>query len=240
MSFIAAAIIGAGGALGGALLTSSAASKASQAQVGMQQQALAQQQKMFGVAQDSLNPFIKAGQGAVPTLSDLLTPGKSADTLSQMPGFQFASQYGTKAATNALTARGLGASAGPVGTAVGQFNTGLAGKQWQDTVNALMGFTGQGVTAGSALAGNALGTGTNIGATLGNIGNAQASGILGSANALAGGLTGGANSAVNMLLLNKLMGGGGGGGIYANAADAGVGSGVGSGGYNFLDAQAGY
>ena len=45
---------------------------------------------------------------------------------------------------------------------------------------------------------------------LGNIGNAQAAGTLGSANALSGGLQGVGNS----LLMSTLLGRGGGGGIY--------------------------
>lgn len=193
----------------------------------MQQQALAQQQSMYnqglGTAQGALNPFINAGQGAAGTLSNLLTPGNSASALAQMPGFQFQSQYGTMAAQNALAAKGQGASAGPLATAISQYNNGLAGTQYFNTVNALQGLTNTGASAagtlGTAALGGAIQSGNAQAATLGNIGNAQAAGTLGSANALSGGLTGASSSATNALLYSQLMGGGG--GLYGSASYGG-------------------
>lgn len=231
--------LGAAGSIGSALIGSSAADKASQQQADAQRQALAQQQSLynqglgqqsnyFQTAQNTLNPFISAGKSVLPTLQSLLTPGTSADTLSQMPGFQFQAQYGTKAATNALAARGQGSSAGPLATAISQYNNGLAGTTWQNTVNALQGYANMGTGAAGSLAGIAgsagnadLGGGIQAGnsqaGTLGNIGTAQASGTLGSANALAGGLTGAASSGSNALLINSLLNRNGGGGIYGGA-----------------------
>lgn len=235
--------LGAAGSLGSALIGSNASQNAASQQVAMQQQALAQQKALYdqglqtqagyvGQAQGALNPFISAGQGAAGTLSNLLTPGNSAAALAQMPGFQFQSQYGTMAATNALAARGQGASAGPLATAVSQYNNGLAGTQYFNTVGALQNLTNTGAGAAGTLgnifggAGNAaLGAGINAGnsqaSTLGNIGNAQASGTLGSANALSGGLTGAAGSASNALLYNQLLGQNGGGGLYSGASYGG-------------------
>jgi hypothetical protein len=238
--------VGALGSVGSALIGSNASQNASSQQVAAQMAALAQQKALFqqglgvqsgyvGQASNALNPFISAGQGAAGTLSSLLTPGSSASTLSQMPGFNFQSQYGTMAATNALAAK-TGPSAGPLAAAISQFNNGLAGTQYFNTVGALQNLTNTGAGAGNALAsvfgnaGNAaLGAGVNEGTVQGNtfgaIGNAQASGTLGSANALAGGLTGATGSASNALLLSQLFGngnGGGGGGIYsANALSNG-------------------
>lgn len=208
MSFIAAAIIGGGASLIGAGINANAASNASQAQVQQQQAALKQQQQMFGTAQNALNLFINAGKGALPTLSGLLTPGTSADFLSTMPGFQFAKEYGNMGATNALTTRGLGASAGPMAKALSDYNQGLAGNQYFNTVNALQGYANMGSGAAGNLAGNALGFGNSVASTYGNIGNAQGAGYLGVGNALSGGFTGGANAFGNYTMMNALMNGG--------------------------------
>ena len=225
MTALIAAGVGAAGSIGSAMIGSSAASKASQQQVAMQQQALAQQQSLFNTglstATNALNPYVTAGQSVLPTLQGLLTPGTSADTLSQMPGFQFQSQYGTKAATNALAARGQGMSAGPLATAISQYNNGLAGTTWQNTVNALQGYANTGASAagtlGTAALGGSIQAGNSQAGTLGNIGTAQASGTLGSANALSGGLTGAAGAGTNALLYSKLFSGNSGGGLYADA-----------------------
>lgn len=219
MGFTAAIVggLGAAGSIGSSLIGSSASQKASSQQVALQQQALAQQQNMFNVGQTAVNPFIQGGQQALGTLTNLETPGQSASALSQMPGFQFASQYGTMAAQNALSAKS-GASAGPLATAISQFNNGLAGQQYFNTVGALQNTANMGQGAASSLLGGAINSGNAQAGTLGNIGNAQASGTLGSANALSGGLTGAAGSASNALLYNQLLGNGGNSGLYTSNA----------------------
>lgn len=240
--------LGAAGSIASSLIGSSAASKASQQQVAMQGQALAQQKDLFnqglttqqtlldrgltqqagyvGQARDTLNPFITGGQSMIPTLQNLLTPGSSASTLEKMPGFQFASQYGTKAATNALSAR-TGASAGPLATAISQYNNGLASGQYQNTVNALQNFvnTGAGsagafanvaggagntalsggVSAGNTALSGGIAAGNALAGTLTNTGNALASGTLGVSNALQGGVTGATGAGSNALLYNQLF-----------------------------------
>jgi hypothetical protein len=221
-----AAGIGGAASLGSAAIGANASKTASQQQVQEQQLALAQQKQMFGVAQGALDPFINAGSSVLPTLQGLLTPGTSASTLSQMPGFGFQSQYGTMAATNALSAKS-GASAGPLATAISQYNNGLAGTTWQNTVNALQGFANTGAGAAGSLAGNAIASGNSQAGTLTNTGNALASGTLGSANALSGGLGGAAGSASNALLLNQLFGAGGGGGLYGGTPGTSIGGATG-------------
>lgn len=203
------AAIGAAGALGAAGIGAMASSSAADKQSALGQQALNQQLSLFNQGKDALNPYIKAGQDVLPTLQDLLTPGKSAATLSSLPGFQFQSQYGTMAATNALAAKS-GPSAGPLATAISQYNQGLAGTTYQNQVNALQGFVNTGAGAAGSLAGTAVWTGNSTGNTLNGIGNAQAAGTLGTANALAGGLTGATSAGTNAMLLSKLLGGAGG------------------------------
>lgn len=229
--------LGAAGSIGGSLIGSSASKSASQAQVALGQQALRQQQALynqgiglqqtyFDQAKNALLPYATAGQSVLPTLQGLITPGPNQNALlSQTPGFQFAQQYGTMAATNALASRGLGSSAGPVATAVSGYNQGLAQNTWQSVVNALQGYAGLGANAagqfgsiagaaGNADVGAAVNAGNSQGGTLLNIGQSQAAGILGSANALSGGLTGTTNALSTAALLGGI-GGGGGGGLYS-------------------------
>jgi hypothetical protein len=219
-----AAGVGAAGSLGSALIGSNASKSAASQQVAEQQQALAQQQQMFGTAQNALNPFINAGQSVLPTLQNLITPGASqTSTLSQTPGFQFASQYGTMAATNALAAKS-GASAGPLAAAISQYNNGLAQNTWQNTVNDLQGFANTGAGAAGSLASGAIASGNAQAGTLTNTGNALASGTLGSASALSGGLTGATGSASNALLYSQLFGNGGGNSLYTPAQIGNIGN----------------
>lgn len=235
------------------MIGSNAASSASQAQAQAQQNALNSQnanfnsaldfQKgAFNTAQGALNPFINSGSSVLPTLQTLLTPGPSQTAaLSQLPGFQFQSQYGTMATTNALAARGLGGSTGPLAKGISDYNQGLAGTSFGSLVNSLQSYANMGTGAAGSLASAAGQAGSNVGSltantnnTIGttetNLGNAQANGILGSANALSSGLTGAANSTTNALMLSKLLGSGSGatagsgGGIYGNGTTSSLNS----------------
>lgn len=229
--------LGAAGSIGSALIGSSASQNAANAQLAAQQQALAQQQQMFGVAQGALSPFVTAGQSVLPTLQGLITPGPNQNALlSQTPGFQFAQQYGNIAATNALAARGLGASAGPVATALSQYNQGLAQNTWQTTINALQGYANMGSGAAGSLASAAIGSGNAQASTLTGMGQSQAAGILGSANAISSGLqgvTGAAGNALSSAALYSALGAQG-GGLYGGLSGPAYG-----GGNVFTDAYGG-
>lgn len=223
MAWIAVAIggaglLGAGAAVYGADKTSDAATQAAQLQQQTQQQALAQQLGLFNTAkttaQQSLQPFIDSGSSVLPTLTKLLTPGADmSSVLSQIPGFQFAQQYGQKAITNQATSRGI---SGNALTAGADYATGSANSAYGGIVQALLSQAGLGSGAAGNLAGTvasaAGATGGQVGQTLTNLGNAGASGILGSANAQATGATGvanavsgGANSFANLSLLQSLL-----------------------------------
>lgn len=234
------------GALGAAGIGAYTASKASDAAAQGGANALATQKGMFMTAQNNLSPFINSGTNILPTyqneatggagtfgktLQDLLTPGMSADVLATMPGFKFASQYGTMAATNALAARGLAGGPGVVGRAISDYNNGLAGQQYFNTVgalqsayggrvNALKGIFDTGANAAGNLAGGAISSGNAMAGTQTGIGNALASGVAGVGNAFAGGLTGGANAFATAGLVNKLAPGGS--GLYAGGGSGGA------------------
>jgi hypothetical protein len=206
MSFVAVAIAGSAVAgLGGAYLTSQASKNASNQQVALGEQALGNQNALFEKGLNLVKPFVGYGQQAGDTLTKLLTPGPSqTDTLSQLPGFKFAQDWGQKAVQNIGTTTGLG---GNVLKAGADYATGQAQQSFGSLASLLQGLTATGAGAAGSAFGNATTTGTSMANTATGIGSAQAAGTLGSANALAGGLTGAGNLGFNALLFNKLLGG---------------------------------
>ncbi len=258
---IAAAIIGAGALSAGA--SAFGASSAANAQTNASNNSIAAQRQMFDIAKGQEQPFIDAGKSAIPNLTNftdptqagsplaallkLITPGPDqTSTLQQTPGYQFTQNMGQKAVNNALAARGLAGPGGALSRGSADYATGLASNTWQNVVNALLGgyqagstslqnLVNTGAGAAGTLTGAATQTGAQIGQNMVGIGNAQG----GAATAIGNAVGGFGNSISSAALLQKLLGGGGGGssGLYGNAADAG-GYGVGTGGFNYLDAQA--
>lgn len=216
MAAIIAGGVGAAGSIGSALIGSNAASTAAAQQAASQQNAL-------NSITSILKPIINQGSGIVngvtPTLNSLLTPGPNQTAaLSQLPGFQFAQDWGQKAVQNIGTTTGLGGNTLAAGA---NFATGEAQQAFGGLVSQLQQYlqTGAGLETGAA---GPLASGSQTALT--GIGNAQASGALGSANAITGGITGGTNAVSNALLTNALfskLGGGAGGsgaGIYGNGS----------------------
>jgi len=219
MSFIAAAIIGGGASLGAAGLGLFGSLSASNTQASALKSALAQQQQMFGTAQNALSPYVTTGQNLAPTLQSLLTPGPNQNaTLSQLPGFQFANTYGQIAAQNQGSTLGLGGNTLATGA---QYATGLAQQNFSQYINPLLQTYQTGSGAAGSLAGAAQGFSGQMGSTLGSIGGAQAAGTLGATNALAGGLTGGANSFGTYSLFNSILGNNSANGVYGNGVGMG-------------------
>jgi hypothetical protein len=211
-----AAIIGGAASLGGAFLTSSAAQKASEQQVATANQAIGVQQDIFNQIKNMISPVVSKGTDvfntALAPLAKLLTPGPDmTETLKQLPGFQFASDWGQRGVAAQATTRGLGGNALAEGA---KFATGLASTNFGNLITPLLDLLKTGgnlMTSPLGPFASAGGTASsNIGSTLGELGKSEAAGTLGSANALAGGLTGAANSVTNAMLFNKLFPGGGG------------------------------
>jgi hypothetical protein len=204
-----AAGIGAIGSIGSALIGSNAASTAAGQQVQAQQNVLA-------MLQSTIGPVLSQGQNiassALGPLLKLLTPGPNQTAaLSQLPGFQFAQDWGQKAVQNMGTTMGLGGNTLAAGA---NYATGLAQQGFGSLVGGLQNLLTTGTnlesSASSALAGGSQ-------SALTGIGNAQATGTLGQANALSGGLSGISNAALLFGLGGKLGLGGGGAapGIYS-------------------------
>jgi len=225
MSFIAAAIIGGAAALGGGAISAYGAMTASGQQAQAAQNALNQQMSLFKQAKGAVQPFISNANDVYPTLQKFTQPGANmTSTLSQLPGFQFAQDWGQRAVQNLGTTQGLG---GNTLTAGAQFATGLAQQNWQQYLNPLLDIYHTGAGAAGQLAGTAQGFAAPIGSTASSIGSAQAAGTLGATNAIGGALTGGANAYTNSLLLSRLFGNNGavgsapyGSGIYGTNQQA--------------------
>ncbi len=203
VAILGSAAIGAGASIYGATQQVSAEQSA-------QQQLVQQQQQAQSAISGYLSPYTQFGQQFMPTLSSLLQPGPNQNaTLSQLPGFQFAQDWGQKGVAAQATTRGLGGNALAAGA---QFGTGLAQQNYSQYVSQLLQGTQLGAgAAGQAAAGTAglaQGFAPAIAQTTVGQGNALAGGAAGVAGAASGGL----NSALNLALLNKL----GGGGFYGN------------------------
>lgn len=202
------ATIGAVGSAASAYIGSKAAKKAAGAQQDAAMNALNLQQQMFQTAQQNLSPFMDVGTNAAYTLAGfygLPTPAgphgfpasaggqpaiqSALANFTQTPDYQFAFQQGQRALEAGLAKRG-GTSTGGGGymQEAQQFGQGLASQQFGNYFNRLFALTQLGAqSAGQSgnLASNFAQMGTQ---SWSDFGNAKASGIVGSANAITGGI----------------------------------------------------
>jgi hypothetical protein len=227
MSFVAVAIGGSAIIGGGVGLY--AANKAADTQAEAGRNALAFQSKQFDTAQTNFKPYMDVGSKATYTLGSLMGQnGQKPDYSSfyNSPDYAFAQQQGEQGIERGANARGMNLSGGTLRD-LSSFNSGLATQQYGNYYNRLMGLSqlGQASAAGSASTGTT--AAGQIGNTMQGIGQSQASGIVGGANALTGSLNSGVS---NSLLANYLKGpsayagaGGVGGGIGGSTSSIGYG-----------------
>lgn len=254
-----AGALGAAGSIASSAIGSNAAETAAGQQVNEENQALQQQQNIWGQEQQNIAPYLTAGQTGISNLMSALQSGQfgagslpaapqfnqtftppTLEQAQQTPGFQFQETEGDKGILEASAASG-GAISGGTAKSLEGYNQNLANTSYGNIFNQALSTYGAGLQgyqanlAGyqqnlaaqnqqftqllqpaeigeSAAAGiNSQGTATaqNIANLMSQIGNAQASGTVGSANALTSGITGATNSAEQSILLNLLLGGGG-------------------------------
>jgi hypothetical protein len=205
---IIAAGIGAAASVGGGLMASSAAKKASKAQVQASQDANAAQRRMFEEQKALQEPFRQGGLTAQNEIMQLLgiggdknaagygSLGKSFGTeqFQQDPGYAFRQAEGMKALERSAAARGNLLS-GSTLKGVQRFGQDLASQEYQNAfnryqversakLNPLQSLMGSGQSAANVLTGAAGQRGQNEASNLYNAGQARASGYIGSANAL--------------------------------------------------------
>ena len=219
--------------------------------------------------QQSLAPYLGLGQqfsnllsGSIGNLTQPFQPTMAQ--LSQTPGYQFTLGQGEQAVTNANSAMGL-ANSGVQGKGLANYAEGLASTTYQQQFQnylqqnqqiysqlyggtqlgaqaaqqyGALGLTGAqaGLGGAESLLGGAVNTGGQLGSNIIGAGNASAAGTLGVANSVGNLGTNALNSYAQLSLLQRL--GAPNNAAGGNNADFGA-PGVGSGGYNFLDAQAG-
>lgn len=236
MSFVAVAI--GGGALLSAGVGYYSANKAADTQANAANNALAFQKSQYDTSQANFKPYMDAGAGATYSMSKLLGtgPGGQQGTpdysgFYNSPDYAFAKQQGQLGIEQGANARGMNLSGNTLRD-LSSFNSGLATQQYGNYYNKLMGLSqlGQASAAGSAQSGTT--AAGQIGNTTQAIGQAQASGIVGGANAITGSLGSGVQ---NSLLANYL---GKSPSAYSSSANAGTSNGVSNGGFNYLDARA--
>lgn len=197
--------------------------------------ALALQRQMFATQQANLEPFRAGGVRAQNELMKLL--GLGGDTqaegygslardfgmqdFQQDPGYAFRMSEGLKALERSAAGRG-GAASGAAMKGITQYGQNLASQEYQNAFNRYMAnrqarlsplqnLMGMGAGAASGLSNAAGQFGQVGGQSYGDIGNAQAAGIMGPINALMGGISGAANIYQSGQMIDALKQGGGGG-----------------------------
>lgn len=209
MPLIAAASAISGiGSLASGLFGASASRHAANQQAAMEQQAIDLQRQQFQQTQQNLAPFMGAGTNAVNSLQTLLGLGPqgmggAGAALASTPGYQFQLGQGLQALQAANSARGVGG--GNAMKALMQYGQGLASGTYQNQVGNLANLAGLGESAAANTGSFGAGSANAISQLLGGIGNANAAGTIGSANAIGGGLTGLGQSGLNYAFLTQLL-----------------------------------
>jgi len=193
---VAVAIVGAAGI--GAVGSLAAASM----QAGAAKKAIKTQTDMYNQTRSDLSPFREAGASALGPLQQLATgsPAAVRSQLEQLPGYQFALYQGLKSTQNSYASRGLGSSGAALKGAAA-YSTGLADQTYGEQFNRLLSLGQMGANSAAQQGQIATQTGQNIAGTQIGLGNAQAGGIAGAANALGGA----AGNYGNYLMLQNLL-----------------------------------
>ena len=204
MSFIAAAAIVGGTSLIGAYMSSQASQNAAGQYANAANQGIQYNEQMYNNILGQNQPYMNAGQTGLNLYNNLansgyLTANPTMNDLTQlMPNYQFGLTQGL-GQFNAGVNAGGGAVSGNAIQGGQQFAQDYAGNALQNAfsnyqtnrqnvVNNVNALTGVGQQANQTVANAAAGTSANVSNTLASIGNAQAAGTMGQANAYAGGL----------------------------------------------------
>lgn len=227
MSAVMAGVIMGGASLASGFMGSQASKDAARRQQQAAREALALQREMFERQQANLEPFRASGLQAQNRLMSMLGLSNdpqaegygslardfSMQDFEQDPGYAFRMSEGLKALERSAAGRG-GAASGAAMKGITQYGQNLASQEYQNAFNRYMAnrqarlsplqnLMGMGANAAAGLSSAAGQFGQIAGQTYGDIGNAQAAGIMGSANALAGGIGGAINAFQRNQLINR-------------------------------------
>ncbi len=183
---IIAAGIGAAGAIGGAVLGSSASSKAAKAQQASDAAAIAEQRRQYDLSRADLAPWRAAGGAAITQGAAMLQPGYD---YTASPGYQWRLDEGLRGVQNSAAAKGLLQSGGTL-KGIDKYGQGFAANDFQDQFNREMAVAAGGQQATQAGVAAGQNSANSIADLLTQAGNAKASGYIGSANAISNGING--------------------------------------------------
>jgi hypothetical protein len=179
------------GAIGSAVIGSSAAKKAASAQDKSAQLAIAEQRRQFDLNRSDLEPWRTAGGQAIGQGFAMLQPGYD---YTASPGYQFRLDEGLRGVQNSAAAKGLLQSGGTL-KGIDRYAEGLAAQDFNDQFNRYMSVASGGQQATQAGVAAGQNSANSIADLLTQAGNAKASGYIGSANAISNGI-GGVTSAL--------------------------------------------
>jgi hypothetical protein len=190
---IAAAAVGAAGAIGGAYISSQGAKTAAQDQENAAENATQAQLQMFNTTQGDYANQIKLGAGASTLLENLFNTNGNGQpnyaAFNNSPGYKFSVQQGDAAIDRQAAASGGLYSTNTLG-ALSAYNTGQASQEYNSYVNQLMTAAGIGNAAASGVGTAATATGQGVAASTIYGGNAAAQGAINSGNAFSNALQG--------------------------------------------------
>ena len=201
---------------GSAVLGAYSANRASKTQAQAAQQGIDAQERMFNTQNELQAPFRKAGEEALNKLIPLAsnyTPF-GMDKFTQDPGYAFRLSEGVKALDRTAAARG-GLLSGATLKGAQRYGQDLGSQEYVNAfnryqternaqLNPLQSLVGLGQTSTNTLTNAAGQMGQNYATGYGNIGQARASGYVGSANALTSALGTGLNYSQNQQYINRL------------------------------------
>lgn len=231
-AIIGSSVIGAGASIYGANKAADAQREAAANAMGLQREMF---DRTMGEAHGALDPFITTGKSALTSLAQFYgltlpdgSPGGEAvsenalEAFRRSPDYAFARDEGIKALTATRAGAGL-LHSGNYLRDLSTFSSGLASQNLGNYLGRLLSLSESGRGAATSLAGAITGVGTNAGNSLANLalagGQATASGIVGSTNAITGGISSGVNNLMLYNLMNK-----GSGSVYSGSAPISLGN----------------
>lgn len=181
--------------IGSAVIGANAADRASKAEMASADKATATQLDMYNKTRDDLKPYNDTGKGATYTLAGLFgLPGADGQVhppdysaFENSPDYQFAKSEGIKSLDASAASKGNLLSGGMFKD-LEDYAGGIASQNYGNYVQRLMGLAQLGENAGAQTGSFAVNTGANVANTQLRRGDAQASGIVGGANAITGGI----------------------------------------------------
>jgi hypothetical protein len=215
---VTAAIVG-GTALVGGYMQSQAAGKAADQYTQSANRGMEYNQRMFDIINEQNAPYRQLGESGAKTYQGLMDSGyltaqpSMNDLTRLMPNYQFGLNQGYGQLNSQINAGG-GAIGGNAIRGAQEFAQGYAGNALTDAFNQFQvnrsnvasnvgAATGYGLNANQIGAGAATGAASNASNLLSSIGNAQAQGTMGQANAWASGLNNVSNYAMLYGMMNK-------------------------------------